>query len=106
MEAARQLLTVLESLLSPCNETRSAGETALHAAQTQQSGAFVQALLVVCGDWCDPRLAQAEGASCLGASAPMRSLAAVLLRRHLIAVWASLDGATQVDVKRLSLIHI
>lgn len=85
---ATQLKEILDVLLSPDNTTRQQGEAALEAAQSQErAGPFVLALLALCGDWCLPELARPDGASAVGAAAPTRALAAVLLRRRLDDMW-------------------
>ena len=49
---ATELKAVLETLLSPDNATRAAGEAQIAALKTATPIPLVRALLVLCGDWC------------------------------------------------------
>ncbi|KAK7231839.1 secretory trafficking protein [Aureococcus anophagefferens] len=92
---ATELKAVLETLLSPDNATRAAGEAQIAALKTATPIPLVRALLVLCGDWC----AGGDGSSSVGAAPCIRSLAAVLLRRHLLEAWGDLDDATRSAVR-------
>lgn len=110
LSSAELLAPTVSSLLTPNNDERRRAEEGFQLTKEQYPDRVILGLLCICGDWCIPttsaeereaaQLRRQRGESLCGASPAVRSLCAVLLRRHLVGSWARLSGECQVWVQR------
>lgn len=99
MEAALVLAPTLQSLLSANNEERRQAELSFQSLVNHSPDRVIDGLMCISADWCIDALARPNGESCCGAPPAVRSLCAVLLRRHLVNKWSHLGLARQAWVK-------
>lgn len=99
MEAALVLAPTLQSLLSANNEERRQAELSFQSLVNHSPDRVIDGLMCISADWCIDALARPNGESCCGAPPAVRSLCAVLLRRHLINKWSHLGRERQAWVK-------
>ncbi|KAJ8604211.1 hypothetical protein CTAYLR_009778 [Chrysophaeum taylorii] len=99
LASAQSLAPTLGALLSPDNGARGQAEASFQASVASAPERVIEALLCISADWCIDGLARQDGASCCGAPAAVRSLCAVLLRRHLVKKWGMLSTSCQATVK-------